>query len=92
LRQKQNDKRSNLIGKLNPTTFSPHPKNPILARFFINIGYADILGSGMRNLYKYTPIYSNGKEPELIEGDSFQTIVPLPEFFARNTAADLTIN
>ena len=30
----------------------------------------------MRNLYKYTKIYSGG-EPELIEGDVFKTIVPL---------------
>jgi ATP-dependent DNA helicase RecG len=63
-------------GKLDPDTFTPQPKNPLLANFFINIGYADALGSGVRNLYKYTKIYSGG-EPELIEGDVFRTIVPL---------------
>jgi hypothetical protein len=52
-------------------------KNPITARFFVNIGYADELGSGMRNLYRYTRIYTNGAEPELIEGDIFRTIIPL---------------
>ena len=41
------------------------------------IGYADSLGSGVRNLYKYTKIYTNGGKPELIEGDIFRTIVPL---------------
>ncbi|MDR1183190.1 MAG: hypothetical protein LBK67_00150, partial [Coriobacteriales bacterium] len=46
------------------------------ARFFVNIGFADTLGSGVRNLYRYSKIYS-GKEPELIEGDIFQTIIPL---------------
>ena len=35
-----------------------------------------MLGSGVRNLYKYTKIYSGG-EPELIEGDVFRTIVPI---------------
>jgi len=78
--------RSNLYGKLNPETFTPNPKNPIIARFFVNISYADVLGSGMRNLYKYTPIYANGKEPELIEGDIFKTVIPLPDFFAKNNA------
>ena len=34
------------------------------------------MGSGIRNLYKYTKIYSGG-EPELIEGDVFKTIIPL---------------
>ena len=43
----------------------------------MNIGRADQLGSGIRNLYKYTKLYSGG-EPELIEGDIFKTIIPLP--------------
>ena len=63
-------------GKIDPNMFTPYPKNPLLANFFVNIGRADVLGSGVRNLYKYTKIYS-GKEPELIEGDVFRTIVPL---------------
>jgi len=61
---------------INPDNFTPYPKNPLLARFFVNIGRADKLGSGVRNLYKYTKIYSGGK-PEVIEGDIFKTIVPL---------------
>ena len=63
-------------GRIDPDNFIPFPKNPLLARFFINIGRADILGSGVRNLYEYTKIYSGG-EPELIDGDVFRTIVPL---------------
>jgi ATP-dependent DNA helicase RecG len=63
-------------GKLDPDNYEPYPKNPILARFFVNIGFADTLGSGVRNLYEYSKIYS-GDEPELIEGDVFKTIVPL---------------
>jgi ATP-dependent DNA helicase RecG len=63
-------------GRIDPDTFTPFPKNPLLANFFINIGRADVLGSGVRNLYKYTKIYSGG-EPELIEGDVFRTVVPL---------------
>ncbi|MDR1571474.1 MAG: putative DNA binding domain-containing protein [Clostridiales Family XIII bacterium] len=66
-----------LPGKLDPATFTPQPKNPLIANFFVNIGYADTLGSGVRNLYRYTKIYTNGEEPELIEGDMFRTIVPL---------------
>jgi ATP-dependent DNA helicase RecG len=73
-------------GRLDPDTFTPQPKNPLLANFFVNIGYADALGSGVRNLYKYTMLYS-GREPELIEGDVFKTIVPLDlsnEYMADN--------
>ena len=63
-------------GRIDPNNFSPFPKNPLLAHFFINIGRADVLGSGVRNLYEYTKIYSGGV-PELIDGDVFKTIVPL---------------
>jgi ATP-dependent DNA helicase RecG len=63
-------------GRIDPNTFTPYPKNPLLANFFTNIGRADVLGSGVRNLYRYSKIYSGG-EPELVEGDVFRTIVPL---------------
>jgi ATP-dependent DNA helicase RecG len=63
-------------GRIDPDNFTPFPKNPLLANFFINIGRADVLGSGVRNLYQFTKIYSGG-EPELIDGDVFKTIVPL---------------
>jgi ATP-dependent DNA helicase RecG len=63
-------------GRIDPNNFAPYPKNPLLAQFFINIGRADVLGSGVRNLYQYTKLYSGG-EPELVDGDVFKTIVPL---------------
>ena len=55
-------------------------QNPIIASFFRNIGYAEQLGSGVRNLYKYSKYYS-GKEPEFVEGDVFRITVPLNEEF-----------
>ena len=42
----------------------------------VHIGYADQLGSGVRNLFKYSRLYS-GEDPEFIEGDIFKIIVPL---------------
>jgi len=63
-------------GRIYPDDFSPDPKNPLIASFFVNAGLADTLGSGVRNLYKYTRIYS-GQEPQLIDGDVFTTIIPL---------------
>ncbi|MCL2045174.1 MAG: putative DNA binding domain-containing protein [Oscillospiraceae bacterium] len=72
----ENWNRSNRYGHINPDDFTPDAKNPLLAWFFVNIGRADWMGSGIRNLYKYTKIYSGG-EPELIEGDIFKTIIPI---------------
>lgn len=64
-------------GLINPESFSPYPKNPKIARIFKEIGLADELGSGVRNLFKYSRIYSS-QEPKLIEEDIFKIIVPYP--------------
>ena len=63
-------------GLIDPANFSPFPKNPTIAKFFKEIGRADELGSGVRNLFKYCKFYS-GRIPQLIEEDIFKTIIPL---------------
>lgn len=60
--------------KLVPT---PYPKNPLIANFFTAMGRSDTIGSGVKNLYKYTPIYSGGGNPELYEADVFRISIPL---------------
>jgi ATP-dependent DNA helicase RecG len=72
---------------MTPENFEPLPKNPILSRFFVNIGYADTLGSGVRNLFKFSKMYS-GADPEMIEGDVFKTIIPLPQINATQDATE----
>ena len=72
----ENANRSIQNGTITPKNMEPNPKNPIIASFFRNIGYADQLGSGVRNLFKYSKHYS-GKEPVFIEDDIFRIIVPL---------------
>lgn len=72
----ENWNRPQFPGKIDPSAFTPYPKNPTIAKFFVNIGLADTLGSGVRNLYKYSKIYCGG-EPELEEGDVFRIFVPL---------------
>jgi ATP-dependent DNA helicase RecG len=66
------------FGHIDPENFAPMPKNPNIAKFFREIGRADELGSGVRNLMKYGKAYGK-KDPELIEGDIFRTIVYVPE-------------
>lgn len=64
-------------GPIDPAVFTPFPKNPVIARFFKEIGWVDELGSGVRNTFKYVAIYSNGKDPVFEEGDVFRCIIPL---------------
>ena len=47
-------------------------------KVFREIGLADELGSGMRNTYKFTKLYSDGV-PQIIEGNVFKTVIPLNE-------------
>lgn len=74
---------------ITPDNMEPSPKNPIIASFFRNIGYADQLGSGVRNLFKYSKFYS-GKNPEFIEGDVFRIIAPLNDGNSEDTATQST--
>ncbi|MBQ8118274.1 MAG: hypothetical protein IJ794_13135 [Lachnospiraceae bacterium] len=54
------------------------------SKVFREIGLADELGSGMRNTYKFTKLYSGGV-PEFVEGDIFRTIIPLNDVVALKT-------
>lgn len=72
----ENANRSHGHGTLQLSSFEPFAKNPPISKVFREIGLADELGSGMRNTYKYTKLYSGGT-PEFIEGDIFRTVIPL---------------
>ena len=74
----ENASRALFEGRVTLDDFNPMPKNPIIAGFFTQIGRADELGSGTRNLYKYSRLYS-GREPVLEDGDVFRAFVPVPE-------------
>lgn len=77
----ENANRASQDAVITPDNMEPFPKNPIIAAFFRNIGYADQLGSGVRNLFKYSKYYS-GEDPEFIEGDIFRIIVPLDDDYS----------
>ena len=74
---------------LTPESFTPISKNPIIAKFFTNIGNADELGSGTRNIFKYTILYS-GKNPQMYEDDIFKITVPLDENFSADFGTQIS--
>lgn len=63
-------------GEIDISNFQPKSKNPTIAKVFREIGLAEELGSGVRNVAKYSKIYS-ASEPKFIEGDIFKTEVNL---------------
>jgi ATP-dependent DNA helicase RecG len=71
----ENASRALFEGQLTLSDFNPMPKNPIIADFFTQIGLAEELGSGMKNLFKYSREYM-GADPVMVEGDIFRTFIP----------------
>ena len=75
----ENSNKPHGFGALNPESFTPFPKNPVISRFFRQIGMADELGSGIRKMMRYCKAFG-GADPEMIEGDVFRILVKVPEF------------
>lgn len=55
-----------------------HPKNPHMANFFMQMGYAEHLGTGIRNLYHYVPLYT-GADPKITDDDVYTVKMGLPK-------------
>lgn len=84
----ENASRASFEGPLEPDTFSPLPKNPLIASFFAHIGLAEELGSGTRELFKNSRLYT-GRDPELEEGLIFRAFVPtIPAIQAVSNSPD----
>lgn len=73
-------------GPIDPDNFNPHPKNPTIVKFFQQLGRAEELGSGIRNIRKYLPLYSKDSKFELIEQDNFTTVLTIPEIYTESRA------
>lgn len=65
-------------GPINPERFAPFPKNPTIAKFFVQLGRVEELGSGIRNVTRYLKSYRPGAVAEFVEEDVFRTVVPVP--------------
>ena len=67
----ENGNKPYIHGNINPESSIPYPKNPTIAKFFKEIGLAEELGSGVRNLVKYSQIYG-GSIPSLTDSEIFK--------------------
>jgi ATP-dependent DNA helicase RecG len=75
----KNPNRQHGEGALGLDNFSTFPKNPAILKFFIQLGHAEELGSGIQKVTKWLPSYGVNSDPKFIEGSLFTTIIPLPE-------------
>jgi len=52
-------------------TLETHPKNPMIARVFKELGWVEELGSGRKNIMKYVPYYFNDYSIEINNEEKF---------------------
>jgi len=72
----KNANKPHLYGFIEPNNYESFPKNPHIAKFFVQMARAEELGTGIRNVYRYSKMYS-GKLPKFKEEDLFEVIIPL---------------
>ncbi len=72
----QNWNRPFMTGRITPDNLQPHPKNPTISDFFRQLGWVEDLGSGVRKMFQYCPIYVKGALPLIEEGDVFKVTIP----------------
>lgn len=68
----ENGNKPFVCGNIKPDDFRPYTKNPTIAKVFKEIGYAEELGSGIRNIMKYSKEYF-GNNPEFVDDTLFIT-------------------
>jgi ATP-dependent DNA helicase RecG len=72
-------------GPISADAFTPFPKNPTIAKFMMQLGWVEELGSGVLNVNKYWQLYGKAAKPQFIEGAAFKIILPVSDsFFAGN--------
>ena len=72
----KNANKPHLFGAIEPNNYESYPKNPHIAKFFVQMARAEELGTGIRNVFKYSQLYS-GNVPKVDEGDVFEVRIPL---------------
>ncbi len=66
-------------GRIDPRRFTPFSKNPTICKFMLQTGRVEEVGSGVRNVTKYLPLYARDGRVEFVEDDMFSTTVYLGE-------------
>jgi ATP-dependent DNA helicase RecG len=66
-----------MMGRITPANLKPHPKNPNIADFFRQLDWVEDLGSGVRKMFHYCPLYVKDEHalPLMEEGDVFRLTI-----------------
>jgi len=71
----ENANNPNGSGPIDPNNFAPFPKNPTIAKLFIQLGRVDELGSGVLNVNRLIKEYTDKGTVQFIEDATFKTVI-----------------
>ncbi|GHT19935.1 ATP-dependent DNA helicase RecG [Bacteroidia bacterium] len=76
-----------MMGQITPKNLHPHSKNPNIAAFFRQLNWVEDLGSGVRKMFHYCPLYVKDKTalPIMEEDDVFKLTIPYEKKGSYNT-------
>jgi len=66
-------------GNIEINNYYPHQKNPLISKFFLQLGWVEEIGTGIYNINKYLPFYSPGDKASFVEDVIFTTTIPIPK-------------
>jgi len=87
----KNANKPHSYGQLFPGNFHPFPKNPHIAQLFTQMGRSEELGTGVRNVYKYSKAYSGSEKIVFLEEDIFTVKVPLSGNVTENVPVNVPV-
>jgi len=65
-------------GDLEANNYIPQQKNPLISKFFLQLGWVEEIGTGIYNVNRYLPFYVPGGKASFKEDVIFTTIIPIP--------------
>jgi ATP-dependent DNA helicase RecG len=66
-------------GNIEVNNYYPYQKNPLISKFFLQLGWVEEIGTGIYNINKYLPFYSPGRKASFMEDVIFTTTIPIPK-------------
>lgn len=74
----RNANKPQFYGEIFPGMSEAFPKNPRIAKIFVQLGRAEELGTGIAKIFKYGKLFS-GVIPQIKDADLFEVVLPLYE-------------
>ncbi len=65
-------------GNIEANNYFPHQKNPLISKFFLQLGWVEEIGSGIYNINRYLPLYSSDRKASFMEDVIFTTTIHIP--------------